>query len=273
MFNAEEQFDLIFGLFVGFAIVYLLCLLEVEMGVQAFLAVLALAVIAGKMAKIDPTGCFPILNVFFSVISTFTFLRVIMSSSRSVVMTTPYDSNRHKQVIIFLSVLDVIMIGYVFSTYFTAGDFDQLAQICAGWHAINFIVTLYCENGIISDFLSVVLASTVWLARAPEYDSPRDCVTVMRILFLVLKLLGPLFVLPHTKVEDQTFLFRIEKAQTRFALSGLLGSYFLLCPSSMWTDGCKDCPLQALLVPALYTVFMVYEQYNSFRESRRRFLF
>jgi hypothetical protein len=125
--------------------------------------------------------------------------------------------------------------------------------------------TVYHRKSHIAGFPSlfstlIVLASSVWMAHVPQYDLPQDVITVLRLLFLAMTMLSPILVFPATPFEDRFLLFGIEQWQTRFALLGVIISYFMLSPRSMWQDGDSSCPAEALLLPAFYSAFIIYEQ-------------
>jgi hypothetical protein len=224
---------------------------------------------ANFVIGVDISPVTPAFDVLFSVCFCFLVVRLFMSVSRSLILAVPYESTRDKQAMVFIAFVCLSMAGYIAYANFGEGDRNRLTYICATWNLANLVLTLLTENGNISDYACVLLASAAHLLHDASGAAPYDAITVVRVLLATIGIMSPVAVLPSSEKEEEFSFFAIRKKRTRIILVALMFSYFLVSPGSMWTRGDDSRPLLALLVPAIYSLLLTSEELGLARNACR----
>jgi hypothetical protein len=214
------------------------------------------------IVQVDLGPVLPAFDVLFAVCYSILLVRVIMSISRSLLISVPTDSNLDKQAIIFIAFVCFSLFGYMAYAHFHEGDWNGVSFVWVFWNLGNLALTIFTDHGSIHDYSCVLLASAASLLHDSAGAVPYDIITVLRTLFVTVTIISPLAVLPSAETEETFAFFAVKKKRTRIVLSMTMLSYLLVSPGAMWRRGDLCCPLLALLAPGIYSLFLANEEWG-----------
>lgn len=203
-----------------------------------------------------------IFSHIFSIGYSYLFVRFVVLVSRKFMSKYLFDHSQFRQVVLMTAIITTCTACYIFYTCFSLVDLVNLKFIVsmAVLNVLSLALTLIMENGIISDFSSVLMFSVSY--GFSSMSKLKTFLSALRLIFVVISLISPLLSKISSENDHNIVFFTMKKQITRIIVVMIFLSYFLVDPRSMHVKGSEISKIPALAAPAIYSLIIFYENYT-----------
>lgn len=203
-----------------------------------------------------------VLSHMFSIGYCYLFIRFVVLLSRKYMNKYLFDNSQYKQIVVMIAFVTSSITCYTLYTCNNTIDHNNLKFFIslAALNVFSLILTLILENGIISDFTSIMLFSISY--GFSSSSKLKTFLSALRLIFVIISIVSPMISDISSDNDHNIVLFTMKKQVTRIIMIMTFLSYFILDPKSMFVEGSEISQIISLAGPLVYCLVIFYENYT-----------